>query len=223
MDPSVIVIGAGLSGLSAARYLVDSGVDVLVLEARDRIGGRLCRESVALGGEGGARAVVDAGGAYVGPTQNRLLRTARSVGVETYKVHCAGKSVLELRGARSEYTGTIPHVAPLTLLDVNSALVEMEARAFELDPAAPAAHARAAEWDKMTVQQWLDDEMWTAGGRALVKIAVNTVLCAEASVLCGCGTRWHEITLLRGAGWGVCVWGGGSSRRKSRCLRGWST
>ena len=58
---------------------------------------------------------------------------------------------------------------------------QMDSLATALDPAAPAAHSRATEWDKMTVEQWLDKEMWTTGGRALVKIAINTVLCAEAS------------------------------------------
>ncbi len=36
-----LVIGAGMAGLAAARDLVDAGQDVIVLEARDRIGGRV--------------------------------------------------------------------------------------------------------------------------------------------------------------------------------------
>jgi hypothetical protein len=39
---SVLVIGAGLAGLAASRRLSDAGMHVTVLEARDRIGGRVC-------------------------------------------------------------------------------------------------------------------------------------------------------------------------------------
>ena len=40
-----IIVGAGISGLSAADYLIDNGKDILVLEARDRVGGRIWSRS----------------------------------------------------------------------------------------------------------------------------------------------------------------------------------
>lgn len=84
----VIVIGGGLSGLSAAKWLKDSRVpDVLVLEARARVGGRtLTKNSTETGW-------VDLGGSYVGPTQNHILRMAKDMGVETYIVPFEGNSV----------------------------------------------------------------------------------------------------------------------------------
>uniref|UniRef100_A0A8C9F4R5 monoamine oxidase n=1 Tax=Pavo cristatus TaxID=9049 RepID=A0A8C9F4R5_PAVCR len=77
----VIVVGGGISGLSAAKLLTESGLNVVLLEANDRVGGRtftVKNKQVKY---------VDLGGAYVGPTQNRLLRLSKELGIETYKVN----------------------------------------------------------------------------------------------------------------------------------------
>ncbi|KAM6447062.1 amine oxidase [flavin-containing] A-like isoform 2-T2 [Liasis olivaceus] len=84
----VIVIGGGISGMSAAKLLFESGLSVVVLEARDRVGGRtftIRNHQVKY---------VDVGGAYVGPTQNRILRLAKELGIETYKVNVREATLL---------------------------------------------------------------------------------------------------------------------------------
>ena len=83
----VVVVGAGLAGLSAARVLAKAGRSVAVLEARDRVGGRILNRSVG-GGE-----VVEVGGQWIGPTQDRLPALAREVGVETYGTYFEGQAV----------------------------------------------------------------------------------------------------------------------------------
>ena len=62
----VIVVGAGFAGLTAARNLIRSGKKVVLLEARDRVGGRV--KGTTLAGH-----KVDAGGMWVGPTQTKVL------------------------------------------------------------------------------------------------------------------------------------------------------
>ncbi|MEE2979953.1 MAG: FAD-dependent oxidoreductase, partial [Pseudomonadota bacterium] len=48
-NPDVAIVGAGSAGLAAARSLIDRGLSVVVLEARDRIGGRAWTENRTFG------------------------------------------------------------------------------------------------------------------------------------------------------------------------------
>src|SRR5262245_47363063 len=95
----VIVIGGGLSGLTAARRLVEAGRSVSLFEAGPRVGGRTLTESV-----GGT--LFDLGGQWIGPAQSRVTELAQELGVETYPTYCRGRKVLILDGERSTYRGT---------------------------------------------------------------------------------------------------------------------
>src|SRR3954452_20027648 len=93
----VVIVGGGLAGLTAARNLVKSGHSVLVLEARDRVGGRTLNHKLPDG------QAIEAGGEVVGPTQTRVLALAKSVGVGTYKTFNQGENVYIHDGVRSTY------------------------------------------------------------------------------------------------------------------------
>ena len=103
-EADVVVIGAGLAGLVAARAVKAAGASVVVLEARDRVGGRTLNHDI---GEG---KVVEVGGQWVGPTQHRMLALAREVGVETYPTYDEGENVIEWRGKLLRYTSSIPRL-----------------------------------------------------------------------------------------------------------------
>jgi monoamine oxidase len=97
-----VIVGAGMSGLCAARRLVDAGKRVVVCEAQRRVGGRVLTERLPDG------TTVDLGGQWIGPTQDRVARLAAALGVGTYATHVAGKNLLYARGKLRPYRGTIP-------------------------------------------------------------------------------------------------------------------
>src|SRR5829696_5039464 len=101
-DPEVVdvvVVGAGLAGLVAARDLLAAGLSVLVLEARERIGGRLLNHTLENG------AVVELGGQWVGPTQDRVLALAEELGVGLFPTYTEGEHLLAMDGAVKRYGG----------------------------------------------------------------------------------------------------------------------
>ena len=73
----VAVIGAGFAGLTAARDLTRQGASSVVLEARDRVGGRVHDRVLEDG------TVLELGGQWVGPTQDRILGLLAELGIAT--------------------------------------------------------------------------------------------------------------------------------------------
>jgi monoamine oxidase len=108
----VVVVGAGFAGLSAARELTRLGREVVVVEGRDRVGGR--SYTVTLAG-----VPVDLGGTFVGPTQDAVLALAAELGCETVPTYGHGKNLIRWRGRVRSYRSTIPRLSMIELVDVS--------------------------------------------------------------------------------------------------------
>jgi monoamine oxidase len=174
-EADVVVVGAGLAGIAAARAVQHAGGTPLLVEARDRVGGRL--ESVSIG-DG---KWVDVGGQWIGPTQNRIEALARSLGQATFPTYAAGENVLELGDKLVRYTGTIPRLGPHVLADVGQAMARLDRMATKVPLEAPWEAPRAEAWDSQTTWSWMRRNMVTGAGRKMLELAVKAVWAAMPS------------------------------------------
>src|SRR3954471_13069472 len=172
LEADVAVVGAGLAGIAAARAVERGGATALLLEARERLGGRL--ESVAIG-EG---KWVDVGGQWIGPTQDRIEALARSLSHETFPTYATGENVVELAGKRVLYTGTIPRLGPHVLADVGQAMLRLDRMASKVPLESPWEASRAKQWDSQTTWSWMRRNMATKTGRTMLELAVKAVWAA---------------------------------------------
>jgi monoamine oxidase len=190
LDVDVAVVGAGLAGLVAARRVAAEGASVAVLEARERVGGRVLSEPLGDGKQ------VEVGGQWVGPTQERVLELARELGVETFPTYAKGSNLLELGGKVSRYTGTIPRLSPVVLADIALARRRIERLAGRVVPEAPWRTPEAERLDAQTFASWLRHGMRTSKAREMMRLAGRTVWGAEPAEM----SLLHVLFYVRSAG-----------------------
>lgn len=186
----VVVIGAGLAGLAAARELQRLGREVIVLEARDRVGGRTLNEPI---GDG---KIVEIGAQWVGPTQDRVLALIGELGLETFPTYAEGRNIFERGGRTSTYKGTIPKTNPFGLAEVGAAMRRLNKMAARVDPAAPWTAGDAAEWDSQTFATWMRRRVRTRAARDILRLAIIGVWAAEPEDV----SLLHVLFYIRSAG-----------------------
>ncbi len=169
----VVVVGAGFAGLSAARALVEAGVYVIVLEARDRVGGRSYTRPASDG------TPIDLGGQWIGPTQDRLAALAEAVGITTFPTYNEGKNIEYQHGQRMTYEGAISTVDPLVTMETVETILNLNMMANEVPLDAPWNAPLAAEWDAQTVATWMQQNIESESVRNMFTLAVQAVFSVE--------------------------------------------
>jgi monoamine oxidase len=176
-DCDLAVVGAGLAGLSAATAAAEAGASVLVLEARDRVGGRVLNRPL------GGGAVVEVGGQWIGPTQGRINALVDHLGLERYETYNRGYNQFEFRNRLSRYKGAIPRINPLVLADIAQVQGRLDRMARQVPLDAPWSAPKAAEWDSLTVAAWLRRKAHTKGALAFFQLICEAVWAAHPSDL----------------------------------------
>ena len=146
----VVVVGAGIAGLVAARRIARDGRSVLLVEARKRVGGRVLNHPL----RDRRRSSRPAARSSAPPrTTSRLGPGAE---VPTFKEYNKGNSVyVSSTLGRLEYSGTVPP-DPTILLDAAILLLDkIDGYATEIDVDAPWAHPMAEKWDSMTLDDFI--------------------------------------------------------------------
>lgn len=199
-ETHVVIVGAGLAGLTCARELTRAGRACVVLEARDRIGGRTLNGALPNGHP------IEIGGQWVGPTQDRLMALADELGIGTYKTYDRGRYVDYRNGVLAPYGGfddpsgaganRIPPTDPAAAAEAGEVIERLNQMAAEVPPEAPWTAPSAVEWDGQSFQSWMDQNMGSPGGKDLVTLAIEAVFSQQPRDL----SLLHVLFYIRSAG-----------------------
>jgi monoamine oxidase len=179
----VIVIGAGYAGLTAAYRIAQRGKSVIVLEARNRVGGRTFNHELP-GGKWS-----ELGATFVGPTQDPVLKITKEMGVKLFDTYDTGNNVYRQDGMNSTYSdsgplgsvfGTAPP-DPLAAADVIATVAQLDQMATSVPVDAPWTAQSAEDWDSQTLYSWAKQNS-TGSPRFmdLLQIATEPIFGAEA-------------------------------------------
>jgi monoamine oxidase len=165
----VVIIGAGLSGLTAARRLIEGGKKVLVLEAQDRVGGRTWSQSIGNG------SFIDIGGQYIGKGHDSMYKLVSESGLTTFSAGTEGNEMLRIDGKNSLFSGSMPLLEESSLLE--KAFHEIDYQSSMISTEYPWRSDNAIELDQISIGSWIDQTTSNKKVRKLMKLLVEGEIC----------------------------------------------
>jgi monoamine oxidase len=177
MQYDVVVIGAGYAGLAAGLALQKAGKNILLLEARNRCGGRILTEYFS------EQDYTDLGGQWIGPGHERMYQLAAEFGIDTFHTYDSGKSTLLLNSKIKHYKGLIPPLPLFALLSLDRAISKINKLAKTIDLEHPYQSPNAAKWDAMSLQDWMNSQMKSETARKMFAVATEAIFATDASTI----------------------------------------
>ncbi|SER76674.1 monoamine oxidase [Propionibacterium cyclohexanicum] len=165
-----VIVGAGFAGLSVATELARRGEQLVVLEARDRVGGRVASVTLSQG------EVVDMGGQWISPSHDRMLELVAAAGLTTVPAN-PGKLTVVRHGQIRAVEGSAmsaQYGSPFSIADLGQGLMRL--RRLSDRAASDLAWSQAnATWLDQTIDQWIDSNLRTPSGRRDIRAAMKAV------------------------------------------------
>jgi len=175
------VVGAGLAGIRTAVGVSAAGADVMVFEARERVGGRVFSAPQPEGSTASPPLVLDLGAQWVGPGQTEVLRLIKELDLHMVTTAVPGRAIWGLDGRLEQGGSALPPLPPRALAEVlvNGARVAMMSR--RIAPEAPWRTTKSRQWDRLTAEDWIDRHLRTPAGRDFARIYVRGNAAIEPS------------------------------------------
>lgn len=180
-----------MSGLSAATTLRDAGVDVVVVEARDRVGGRVCSDRLDDG------TAIDLGGQWIGADHDRLKALSARYAARTLPQFGSGDTILYAGRTRTMVRGRVPfRLGPAALPMLAAGILRLDRMARRVPLEAPWTAPDARTWDAQTLATWLDRNVPHKRARAILTSTLRGILAAEPGEV----SLLHALVYIRAGG-----------------------